>query len=117
MTLCAYAHNVTNMNYQQASVCAEILKAASHPMRIRIIDELKRGDRCVRELTALGTINQSNVSRHLATLVNAGIISRHRNLNTVAYHLEASEILDIFGPIFAVARKDIKRRNARSRGL
>ena len=105
------------MKYQKAAICAEVLRATAHPMRLRIIDELRQGDRCVRDLVALGTINQSNVSRHLATLERAGIISGKRQLNRVVYHLEAPEILGIFQPVAQVAKRDINRRTARGRGL
>ena len=117
LILCAYAHNVIFMKYQKAAICAGILKATAHPMRLRIIDELRQGDRCVRDLIALGTISQSNVSRHLATLEKAGIISGRRCLNKVIYHLDAPEILDIFQPAAQVAKRDIIRRNANGRGL
>ena len=45
-----------------------VLKAVAHPMRILIIDALKKEDRCVGDLCALGTVSQSNVSRHLGML-------------------------------------------------
>ncbi|RKX45939.1 MAG: ArsR family transcriptional regulator [Verrucomicrobia bacterium] len=105
------------MNYQTAALYAGVLKAAAHPMRVRIIDELRQGDRCVRDLAALGTINQSNVSRHLATLEKAGIISGKRHLTKVIYHLESPEILDIFQPAAQVAKRDINRRKAKGRDL
>jgi len=117
LTLCAYAHNVIDMNYRKSAIYAEILKALAHPMRIRIIDELKLDDRCVSDLLALGNINQSNVSRHLATLKHVGLISDKRIMNRVVYHLETPEILDIFDSLAAVARKDLKRRNARSKDV
>ncbi len=52
------------MNYQQAKERAKVLKALAHPMRILIIDALHKNDLCVSDLCALGTINQSNVSRY-----------------------------------------------------
>lgn len=105
------------MKYQQAATCAKILKAMAHPMRLRIVDELRHGDRCVSDLIALGTICQSNVSRHLATLEKVGIISGKRLLNKVIYHLEAPEILDVFKPAAQTAKRDISRRAAIVRGL
>jgi len=105
------------MKYQTAAICAGVLKAMAHPMRLAIIDELRRGDRCVSALVALGTINQSNVSRHLATLENAGIISGKRHMKKVVYHLEAPEVLEVFQPVAHAAKRDIGRRNARGREL
>ena len=105
------------MKYQTAVLYAGVLKAAAHPMRLRIIDELRKGDRCVRDLAALGTINQSNVSRHLATLEKVGIVSCKRHLTKVIYHLEAPEILEIVQPSAKVVERDLNRRNAKGRGL
>ena len=53
------------MKYQKAAICAGIVKAAAHPTRLRIIDELRQGDRCVRDLTAHRTINQCSMSRDI----------------------------------------------------
>ena len=105
------------MKYQKAVICAGVLKAVAHPMRIRIIDELRAGDRCVRDLLALGTISQSNVSRHLATLEKAGIITGRRQWNKVLYHLEAPEIVEVIQPAAAVAKRDVRRRINRCRPL
>jgi ArsR family transcriptional regulator len=105
------------MNYQQAKIMAKALKALAHPMRVLIVDALKAGDRCVSEITALGSINQSNVSRHLATLKRAGIVSDHRIKNRVFYRLETPSALEMFGPAAEVARVDVKRRTEKIKKL
>jgi len=84
----------------------------AHPMRILIVDALRKGDRCVCDLTALGSINQSNVSRHLATLKRAGIVSDRRVKNRMIYKLETPEVLEMFDPAAAVARSDLQRHIA-----
>ena len=115
--LCAYAHNIITMNYQQANERAKILKALAHPMRILIVDALQKGDRCVFELCALGSINQSNVSRHLATLKRVGVISDRRIKNRVVYRLETPSVLDVFEPAARAVRSDIKRRTERTKAV
>ena len=105
------------MNYQQAKVRANVLKAVAHPMRIVMMDALKDGERCVRDLLALGTINQSNVSRHLATLKRAGIVSDRRVKNRVLYKLETPEVLDLLSPAAAVAKSAIQRQTAKEKEL
>ena len=93
------------------------LKAMAHPMRIVIVDALKDRERCVRDLTSLGSINQSNVSRHLATLKRAGIVSDRRVKNQVIYKLEAPEVLDFLSPAVSVARSELKRRAEKVKDL
>ena len=105
------------MNYQQAKVRAKALKAVAHPMRIVIVDALKNGDRCVCDLLALGRIDQSNISRHLATLKRAGIVSDRRVKNRVFYKLETPQVLDLLNPAAAVARSDLKRHTEKVKSL
>ena len=91
-----------------------MLKAVAHPMRILIVEALQGGDKCGKELCALGHINQSNVSRHLAMLKKAGIISDRREKTRMFYRLETPSVLHMLDPAAEAVRVDKKRRNART---
>jgi ArsR family transcriptional regulator len=99
------------MNYQQAKVRADILKALAHPVRVLIVHALTGGDRCVCELNELAAIDQSNISRHLAMLKKAGIVSDRRNGMKVFYHLETPCILSACECAFEVVKLETKRRS------
>ena len=99
------------MNYQQAKTRADILKALAHPVRVLIVSALTEGDRCVCELNKLVEIDQSGLSRHLALLKKAGIVSERRDGMRVFHHLETPCILKAFECAVEVVRKDAKRRN------
>ncbi len=105
------------MNYQQAKERAKVLKALAHPMRILIVDALRKKDLCGRDLCALGTISQSNVSRHLAMLKRVGIISDRRVNKHVLYRLETPSVLETFEPAALAVRKDIQRHTARTESV
>ena len=100
------------MNYAQARVRADILKALAHPVRVLLVDALTGGDQCVCELNALAEIDQSNISRHLAVLKKAGVVSDRREGMKVFYHLQTPCILKAFECAIEVVRADAKRRNA-----
>lgn len=54
---------------------AEICKALAHPARLRIIEHLKRENRCLcGALVELLPLAQSTVSQHLKVLKQAGLI-------------------------------------------
>lgn len=55
------------------------LSLAADPLRWRLLAELARSDRRVRELCALLDRPQSLVSYHLAKLVSAGVISKRKS--------------------------------------
>ena len=53
---------------------AEVAKAIAHPLRIAIIDFLRDGEQCVCDIAEHIGSERSNVSRHLAVMVNAGVL-------------------------------------------
>jgi DNA-binding transcriptional ArsR family regulator len=100
------------MKYKEAKARAEILKALAHPVRVLIVDRLTLGEQCVSELSRLARINQSNISRHLATLKKVGIIADRRVGMNVFYRLQTPSILKTFDCALDVIKSDGKRRIA-----
>jgi len=66
---------------------ARIFKAMGHPARLSIVELLARGPRCVCELVERVPGRQATTSRHLAVLVRAGILRRHREGVRMIYEL------------------------------
>lgn len=64
---------------------ARRFRALSEPTRIRLLDELRDGERSVNELAAELGAGQQNVSKHLSLLADAGILARRRD-GTHAYY-------------------------------
>lgn len=66
---------------------AEVFKALGHPDRLRIVDDLAAGERCVCELVdSVGSV-WSTVSRHLSVLKAAGIVTDEKRGLQVFYRL------------------------------
>lgn len=65
----------------------QVIKALSDETRLRILNLLYQGELCVCELEALLDINQSNASRHLSRIVNAGIIKYEKRAQYVYYRI------------------------------
>lgn len=64
---------------------AEFFRAFSVPLRLKILNALRGGERNVGELTDELASSQANVSKHLALLAQSGLIARsHRG--TSAYY-------------------------------
>ena len=53
-----------------------------------MLDALRTGEKCVCELTALVGSDQSTVSKHLAVLKQAGLVTDRREGVMIYYHLE-----------------------------
>lgn len=61
-----------------ADARAAILKALAHPVRLKIVYALGRGETCLCEIEPFLKIHPSNLSRHISQLTQAGIVSKRR---------------------------------------
>ena len=73
-------------------------RALSDPTRLRIIDRLRNGERCVCELMDVLEAGQSLLSFHLKTLKDAGLVTDRREGRWAYYTLnrEAFDQLEQF---------------------
>lgn len=88
---------------------AEVMKALAHPSRLMIADALAGGERCVCELQELVGTSMPTVSRHLAQMRNAGIVSARREGNQVFYSLTCPCVMRVFPCIDEVLRNERER--------
>jgi len=66
---------------------AQILAVLSHPDRLRIITELRHGERDVNSLQAELGVSHSRVSQHLSNLKAHRLVAERRDGRHVYYHL------------------------------
>ena len=71
------------------------LKALSDPNRLRIIDRLRAGERCVCDLTDALDEGQSLLSFHLKVLRDAGLVSDRREGRWAFYTLDTAALRDL----------------------
>jgi DNA-binding transcriptional ArsR family regulator len=74
---------------------ADILKALAQPTRLKIIDFLRDGERCVCEIFPAIGEEQSNTSRHLNMMLASGILSRRKEGLKIFYAIKHQEVLTI----------------------
>jgi DNA-binding transcriptional ArsR family regulator len=65
---------IASMKKSPISQKADFLAAVAHPNRIRILKLLRGGAKCNCELAPALGLEQSNLSRHLKVLTQAGVL-------------------------------------------
>ena len=93
---------------------ADVIKAMAHPTRLFLVEELSRGEQCVCDLTAMVGADISTVSRHLAVLRQAGILSSERKGQQIFYRLETPCVLGFFDCIEGVLNPEAAAEARRS---
>jgi DNA-binding transcriptional ArsR family regulator len=90
---------------------AEFFKALAHPLRIRIIDELRSGEVGVNDLSARLDAEQSTLSQQLAILRNRNLVTARKDGLNVLYSIRDPEIfrlLDVARTIFNKHLVDVR---------
>jgi len=90
---------------------AETLKAIAQPTRLKIIELLRDGERCVCEIFPAIDEEQSNTSRHLNMMLAAGVLSRRKEGLKIFYAIKHPEILEIVDIVTRVVKQDIAGRH------
>ncbi len=90
------------MNIKAFEKKAEIFQLLSHPVRLQILNELRKREACVCHLQAVTKRPQAYVSQQLRILREADIVVDIKEGQNVYYHLHSEEVLqllaDTLGP-------------------
>lgn len=86
---------------------AEILKAIAQPTRLKIIELLRDGEKCVCEIFPAIAEEQSNTSRHLSLMQSCGILQRRKDGIKIMYRLKYPEVLEIVDIVSTLLKKEV----------
>jgi ArsR family transcriptional regulator len=90
---------------------ADILKALAQPTRLKIIDFLANGERCVCEIFPAIGEEQSNTSRHLSMMLSAGVLSRRKDGLKIYYAIKHPEIFEVVDIVTLIVKQEISGRH------
>lgn len=89
---------------------AAVMKALAHPTRLFIVDELSRGERCVRDIREMIGDDMSTVSKHLALLRTAGLVHDQKRGTQVFYTLSRPCVMSFFSCIEKIIHDQARER-------
>ena len=74
-------------NQRYIAAQAKIFKALGHTSRLTMVTALQESEKCVCELQQVVGCDMSTISKHLAVLKEAGIVSTEKRGTSVYYKL------------------------------
>jgi DNA-binding transcriptional ArsR family regulator len=90
-----------------AELIARRFRALGEPLRIRMLDLLRDAELSVNELAEQLGASQQNVSKHLAVLVEAGMLARRKDGNHVYYRIADEGVLAVCEQICGSLRSQL----------
>jgi ArsR family transcriptional regulator len=85
----------------------EILKVIAHPIRVKILEDLIHGVKCVSDFEEALDISQPNISQHLTLLRTNGIVDFFVDGRLKCYFLKEPLIPDLLKLLKKEYAKDI----------
>jgi len=76
-------------------LAAEVFRVMSAPMRLKIISALCNGEKNVSELLAEIDTTQPNMSQHLNTLYQAGVLGKRRDGVQIYYRIVNDRVVTL----------------------
>jgi len=76
-------------------VIAQRFRLLSDPMRLRVLYHIGDGERTVSELVELTGGTQSNISKHLSTLLAHNLVRRRREGTSAFYSVTEMSVFDL----------------------
>jgi rhodanese-related sulfurtransferase/DNA-binding transcriptional ArsR family regulator len=86
---------------------ALVAKAAGHPLRLELLEQLAQGDRSVEVLADRTRMPLANASQHLQHLRRAGLVTARREGKFVFYRLAEDSVLDFLASLRRIAERHL----------
>ncbi|MEA2825619.1 MAG: hypothetical protein QOG43_58 [Actinomycetota bacterium] len=95
---------------------ASVFRALADPTRRQILQDLRPGELAAGEIASRFTISGPSVSRHLAILRSAGLVTERREANRILYSLVEDRLASCVGGFLsAVCPEQVVLRKRRDR--
>jgi ArsR family transcriptional regulator len=99
------------MPAEAVELVAARFKVLSEPVRIQILQALHDGPLSVNDITGAIGSTQSNVSKHLRLLQDAGFVSRRQRGNTVFYSIADESVFKLCDVVCSSLKEKFAEQN------
>ena len=86
---------------------AEILKALAQPTRLKILELLRNGERCICEIVPAINGEQSNISRHISLMQKSHLVTTRKDGVKVIVKVSDPKVFEILDSISLLLKKQI----------
>lgn len=86
---------------------AEVLKALAQPTRLKILELLREGERCICEIVPAINGEQSNISRHISLMQKSHLITTRKDGVKVMVKVKGQEIFEIIDKVGLLLRREL----------
>jgi len=86
---------------------AEILKALAQPTRLKILELLRNGEKCICEIVPAINGEQSNISRHISLMQKSHLVTTRKDGVKVMVKVNDPKVFEILDSISLLLKRQI----------
>jgi len=90
----------SEMDYETAEHVAEVLKAVAHPVRLRIIELLEEGEKCVGDIVETLKIPQAAASQQLGLMKDKDVLQCRRDGTKAFYSIKNPNVIRLLHCVY-----------------
>lgn len=87
---------------------AEILKVLAQPTRLKILELLRNGEKCICEIVPAIRGEQSNISRHISLMQKSHLVTTRKDGVKVMVKVRDPKIFEILDSVSLLLKKQIQ---------
>jgi ArsR family transcriptional regulator len=96
---------------------SEVLKALAQPTRLKILEMLRAGERCICEIVPAINGEQSNISRHISTMQKSHLITTRKDGVKVMVKVRDPRIFEILDTVGLFLKTQMQEQSRLMRAL
>jgi DNA-binding transcriptional ArsR family regulator len=96
---------------------AEVLKVLAQPTRLKILELLRNGEKCICEIVPAINGEQSNISRHISLMQKSHLVTTRKDGVKVMVKVSDPKIFEILDSINIILRNRMKEQSQLIRSL
>jgi DNA-binding transcriptional ArsR family regulator len=96
---------------------AEVLKALAQPTRLKILECLRDGERCICEIVPAINGEQSNISRHISLMQKSHLITTRKDGVKVMVKVRDQKIFTILDQVSSILKSQMSEQRQLIRSL
>jgi ArsR family transcriptional regulator len=89
---------------------AEILKVLAQPTRLKILESLRNGEKCICEICPEINGEQSNVSRHISLMQKSHLVTTRKEGVKVIVNVKDPRVFDILDEVGTLLKNRMKEQ-------
>lgn len=90
---------------------AEILKALAQPTRLKILELLRNGEKCICEIVPAINGEQSNISRHISLMQRSHLVTTRKDGVRLMVKVKDPEIFNILDRVSKILKNQMNEQS------